>query len=86
MKPRGLIGEISDLLGNTVKSRRSRRNIMFVICLGAMALVAAGFFPMRAWLEERPLFFLGYWGFTFLVVVLLMMLALYDILRILSRR
>ena len=84
--PLGLIRETLELLGAIVKGSRSRRSLMFVVCPGTMALVALGAFPMSSWLEEHPVFFLCHWGLIFLMVVLLMMLALYDILRLLSRR
>ena len=78
--------DMLDLLGVLVRGQRPRRNLMFVICLGAMVLVALGCFPLRLWLDERPVLFLCFWGLVFVVVVLLMLLALYDILRLLSRR
>ena len=76
-------GVRSRLLG-FVRERRTRRNLMFIICLSASVLVVAGSVPLEEWLEHRVNIFLVYWGFTSLSVILLMLLALYDILRIWS--
>lgn len=65
-----------------VRERRARRNLMFTLCLSVSGFVAVGSLLLGDWLEQRVGLFLLYWGFTCLSVILLMLLALYDILRI----
>lgn len=64
-----------------IRERRRRRNLMFYVCLGSLGLVGIGSFAVPRWLEDHPLIFLVYWGLTGFAVLLMMLLAVYDMLQ-----
>ncbi len=73
--------ESNRIFPGVLRVRDSRRRLMFGLCLAAIFLVSGGILFGDA-LVERPGWFVIYWGFCFLLALLLLCLSLYDLTRL----
>ena len=60
--------------------RVARRTVLFWLTAAVLAQLALGVFALDAWLMERPLAFLLFWGLCFWLTLTAALLALYDML------
>lgn len=67
-----------------VSHRRYRRNLLFVVTLFTLGFVFVGAVPLGAYLMERPVWFAAYWIVAFLLAAFVLLLAIYDLIRIRS--
>ena len=65
----------------SLRQRTIRRKVMFYVSLAAMAQLAIGLVALE-WLSQTVLLFLFFWGFCSCLVLLMLLLALYDILAV----
>ncbi len=65
-----------------LRTRRLRRQLMFALTVAMMLLVFVGAYPLSGFLLARPWLFIFFWGFSLLLVITVLLLALYDMLRI----
>ncbi len=65
-----------------VRDQRARRTLMFYNVLAVLLLIFVGSTLLWTWLRERPLLFLGYWGFCTWLTLLAVLLALYDMAKV----
>ena len=64
----------------TLRTRRLRRHVMFWQALTLMGMIAVGLWLVGGFLESHPTWFLIYWLLCFGFVILLLLLASYDLL------
>ncbi|MEM9281618.1 MAG: hypothetical protein AAGA96_07330 [Verrucomicrobiota bacterium] len=55
--------------------------MLALVCV-AVGMVWVGAFLVEEWLEERPILFLAFWGLLGWIVIFLIVLSLYDMVRI----
>lgn len=65
-----------------LRTRASRRNLMFWLTLATLGATALGAFVLMEPLAEAPLLFLIYWAFVGFMLLFLILLALYDLLSV----
>lgn len=65
-----------------LRTRRYRRNLLFGLTLFTLLVVFGGAFSLAAWLNDRPMLFASYWLACFLLVIVLLVLALYDLMMV----
>lgn len=70
-------GGVADL----IRQASHRRNLLFLTTLVTLFLVFIGAVPLGETLMVHPLGFFGYWALCFLLVVLVLVLAFYDLMR-----
>ncbi len=65
-----------------LRSRDLRRKLMFFVSIAAMLAVFAGGFPLMGFLLGTPWLFVIYWFVSGTLVLGMILLALYDMLRL----
>lgn len=65
-----------------LRTRVLRRKVMFATCIVVMILTFLGVVVLEEFLDERLFFFLAFWIATGGLVLFLLLLALYDMLRV----
>jgi len=65
-----------------LRHRPYRRNLLFVLTLVTLAMVFLGAAPLAPALGERPLGFFFFWAVCFLLAGFVLLLAIYDLVRI----
>ncbi len=65
-----------------LRNRTARRRLMFRSTLVLLGLWAAGHFVLADRLARAPLFFLLHWTLVAFLALFLVVLALYDLLRV----
>ncbi|MCB1235007.1 MAG: hypothetical protein KDM91_08035 [Verrucomicrobiae bacterium] len=65
-----------------LQSRTHRRNLIFGLTLLTLVLVFGGFFILGDRLAMKPVAFLVYWALVFGAVMLVLLLAVYDLIAI----
>ena len=64
--------------------RETRRKIILYTIVALLAVFVLGYWVLRGWLQDNPMWFIFYWaGCTFLAFFLFL-LGLYDFLRIIK--
>ena len=67
---------------NTIRHQRYRRNVLFLMTLFTLILVFIGAVPLGESLMAIPFAFALYWSICFILVSVVLMLALYDLMRV----
>jgi Sec-independent protein translocase protein TatA len=75
-------GHANDSKPMETGSARRRRNRLFFLTLGTLAMVFAGAVPASDWLERNPGWFTAYWCLCFVLVVAILVLAIDDLSRV----
>lgn len=65
-----------------IRNRDLRRRLMFWLAMGAMGIVLLGMTVLEADLNDSVVFLTAYWGFCFVLVILMFLLAVYDMLSV----
>jgi len=65
-----------------LRTRRLRRRLMFYVSVAAMLAVFAGGVLLPEFLVEHPWLFVGYWFVSVTLGMSMILLALYDMLRV----
>lgn len=65
-----------------IRNRDLRRRLMFWLAISAMGVVLLGITVLDAGLSESAVFLAAYWGFCLVLVILMFLLALYDMLAV----
>ncbi len=65
-----------------LRSRELRRKLMFIVSLLAMGMAFIGMVLLDGFLTERVWLFLAYWLLCAALVVLMLLLAVYDMARV----
>jgi hypothetical protein len=68
-----------------IRDQSARRWVMFYVVLAASVMLFIGYAVIDAWLRERPLFFLAWWGACAWLTLLSVLLALFDLLMVRAR-
>lgn len=65
-----------------IRSQQSRRQLMFYLALGAMALLLAGSTVLQENLRAAPVLFVGYWLVVAWLTVTFALMAVFDLLMV----
>lgn len=65
-----------------VRNARARRLVMFYAVLIALVLLFSGSTFLWPFLREHPWIFLGYWAVCAWITLLVVLLALYDLVKV----
>lgn len=67
-----------------LRSRSRRRRFVVHICIVVIVLLALGVFVLDGWLGQSMKLLSLYWGVVFMLTCLIMVLALYDMRRVIT--
>lgn len=65
-----------------LRDRELRRKLMFIVSLLAMGMAFVGMVMLDGFLTERVYLFVAYWMLCSALVVLMLLLAIYDMARV----
>ncbi|MEM9080235.1 MAG: hypothetical protein AAGC74_06020 [Verrucomicrobiota bacterium] len=65
-----------------LRDRGARRRFLAQLLIGILVLLVLGNWPLREWVGETPWRFLVWWGMTAFLTIWMLMLAVYDALRV----
>ena len=67
-----------------LQERSARRQFIFYVIVGLLAMFAIGNWPLADWLGESPWRFLFWWGACFLLGIFLFLMGVYDFLAVMQ--
>lgn len=65
-----------------IRHGRARRTLMFYTTVVLLVLCFVGATFLSTWLRGHPLIFLGFWGLVAWLTMLIVLLALYDMVKV----
>ncbi len=83
MKDRNdLLALILSITRGIIVDQRARRNVLFYVVMGALAMLVVGTVGIGEWLLARPVLFILFWAACLWLTLLSVVMALFDMLMI----